>query len=329
MTVEIVAELSGSHGGSLDNALALVDVAFAVGATMVKTQCFDPEMMTIDHDGPGFIIRGGLWDGRKLIDLYRETATPWEWQEAISTRAKMHGMKFMSSVFCKGSTDYIASLSPDAIKISTFEFVDTPLIEHAASKGFPMVLSCGMASNYEAELVVDALAKAKDVTFLACPAGYPAPITGGQFDLPQPITDILSDKTRWGLSDHSRSKLLAAAAVAKGATMIERHLKLPGVKTPDDAFSFAPDEFAQMVASVREIEPAVGPREARSEPQRDIRRSLYAVEDIKKGDVITERNVRSIRPGHGLPPRDLPRLLGCLAKHDIARGTPLKKGDVA
>lgn len=320
MTVEIIAEMSGNHGGSLQNALDLVDYAAAAGATAVKTQCFDPETMTLDHDGPGFIIRGGLWDGRYLIDLYRETATPWDWHGLIAERARAKGMEFVASVFCRRSVDHIAALSPRALKIATLEIVDTPLLAYAAKTGLPMIMSCGMTTTKELDAALDAV-YGSEVTLLACPPGYPAPIAGGQFDLP-----VRWD--RWGLSDHSRSIVLAAIAVARGAVMIERHIKLPGLVTADDAFSFIPSDFADMVAGVREAEHAIAPAERRQEPQRGLRRSVYAIRDIAEGEVLTEDDIRSIRPGYGLPPSQIGLLLGRKAAHAIAYGHPMSLGDV-
>lgn len=321
--VEVIAEVSGSHGGHLDNALTLVDHAADAGATILKTQCFDPETLTLDSDGPGFIQRGGLWDGRKLIDLYRETATPWDWHATIAKHAQDRGMGFMASVFCKRSVDFIAALKPFALKIATLELVDTPLIEYAASTGLPLVMSCGMASPRELNDAIEAARAAPEVVLLACPPGYPAPVKGGQFRLP------IAWEGPWGLSDHSRSMFLAPVAVARGASMIERHIKLVNVKTPDDAFAFIPEQFKAMVIGIRDAETAIQPEERRSEPHRDIRRSIYAVADIKAGDTFTEDNIRSIRPGHGLPPRMMPSVLGCHARHDMKPGTPLHMDDIA
>jgi pseudaminic acid synthase len=261
-----------------------------------------------------------------LIDLYRETHTPWDWHERLADKARSEGIGFGSSVFDEKSADHIAALNPSFMKIASFEINDTPLIAYAAGKRFPMVLSCGMASTREARSAAETvMAGTQDFvpTILACPPGYPSPISGGQFDLPLPWAGP------WGLSDHSTSKLLPALAVAKGAMMIEKHIKPFHVATSDAAFSFDPQEFSLMVANIRAAETAMAPLQRREEPQRDLRRSIYVVADISEGEKFSRENVRSIRPGHGLAPSAMGRVLRSSAKTDLKRGHPLSMADLA
>lgn len=324
----IIAELSGNHGGTLARALMLVDAAADSGATAVKTQAFFPETLTLDCHAPGFVIEDGIWKGRSLFDLYRETQTPPEWHEKIRDRARERGLKFMASVFCRRSADLIAGLEPDAIKIASLEIVDTPLIGHAAMKRLPMIMSCGMASVEEITNALIVAQNAPERALLYCPPGYPASVNN--VHLQQISAYARTFGTAVGLSDHTLSTFLPAVAIGAGATVIEKHLTLSRTDGgPDAEFSLEPDEFATMSQNCREAwqlrrRPSPSP-----EPHRHLRRSLYVVKDIALGEEITEENVRSIRPGHGLEPKFLPDVLGRKAAVDLAYGTPLAWEHVA
>jgi len=302
MSVEIIAELSGNHQKYFDTARRLVEGAYHAGADSIKTQCFNPETLTIDHDGPHFIIESGIWKGRSLIDLYRETSMPWDWQAALFDQAQSLGMGAIASVFCKESCDYIAALNPTAIKIASLEITDTPLIEYVANKGFPMIISCGMSSSREINAARIAAESAPSLTLLHCPPGYPSqPESANLFNI-----DLMEKRfgVSCGLSDHTLSTTLPAVAVGMGARMIEKHIILSRDKGgPDALFSLEPDEFEVMVKACREASLAVE-QTVEEVPSSffNLRRSLYAVEDIGEGEERTEQNTRSIRPGGGLEP---------------------------
>ncbi len=308
----LIAEIGGNHHGSLETARHLVDAAHEAGADAIKTQCFDPETLTIDSDRPEFMVE---WNGekRKLIDLYRETAMPWDWHRKLFYQARSLGMQAFASVFCERSVDHIASLNPCALKIASLEIVDLPLIEYAASKGFPMILSCGMASKEEIHAAGEAAEEAEWVYTLRCPPGYPSSPYLPEFFRPDE-----------GLSDHTLSMSLPACSVILGARIIEKHLTLSRADGgADAAFSLEPHEFSTMVAACREAKAAMTVPSSQAEPHRGLRRSLYAVQDIEAGEPFTKDNVRSIRPGNGLSPDWLPRLLGRESIESYKRGDPI------
>jgi pseudaminic acid synthase len=323
MSVEILAEISGNAFGNFEVARSLVKAAHEAGADAIKTQCFNPETLTIDYDGPNFVIESGVWKGRRLIDLYRETTLPWDWQAVLFDQAQSLGMGAVASVFCKASCDYIANLNPTALKIASLEITDTPLIEYAASKGFPLIISCGMASIQEINAARIAADEASGLTLLHCPPGYPASILDAN------LLNIEEMSHRFGvpcgLSDHTLSTSLPAIAVGMGATMIEKHIILSRDKGGADAsFSLEPDEFEIMADACREAAMAIKLHLPDIPPiASTLRRSVYVVEDIEKGDEFTEQNIRSIRPGGGLDPWEYPFVLGKVATEKLSRGTPL------
>ncbi len=321
----LVAELSGNHKGELARALALVDAAAAAGADAVKLQTYTADTITIDHDGPGFLIEDGPWAGRCLHELYGEAHTPWDWHPALFARAAGHGLACFSSPFDETAVAYLEGLGSPAFKIASFEAVDLPLIRRAAASGRPLVISTGLAAGTE---IAEALAAAAPapVILLHCVSAYPAPASEMR------LASIPALAARFGvpvgLSDHSLGIAAAVAAVALGACFVEKHLTLARADGgPDAGFSLEPAEFAAMAAACREAHAAIGePGEARPPSEganRQFRRSLYAVADIAAGELLTPANVRSIRPGFGLPPRHLPEILGRRAAVAIARGTPL------
>ncbi|HVR30116.1 MAG TPA: pseudaminic acid synthase [Thermoanaerobaculia bacterium] len=325
----LVAELSGNHGGDLGRALALVEAAAASGADAIKLQTYTADTITLDSDRPPFRIGGGtLWDGRLLHDLYREAQTPWNWQPRLKEAAEDLGLACFSSPFDATAIDFLEAMEVPAYKIASFELIDLPLIERVASTGKPLILSTGMATESEIEEAMTAAraAGAGGVVLLQCTSAYPAPVEEANLrSIP-----LLAERfgVAAGLSDHTLGIAVPVAAVALGACLIEKHLTLsrdePG---PDSAFSLEPREFAAMVEAVQTAERALGAARlaptAHEDRSKIFRRSLFVVADVRRGERFTERNVRSIRPGHGLPPKHLRSVMGRHAARDIERGTPL------
>ena len=324
----IIAELSGNHNGELDRALALVDAAADAGADAVKLQTYTADTITIDVDRPEFRIQGGLWDGRSLYELYREASTPWEWHEALFARAKARGLQAFSSPFDPTAVAFLEKLGAPAYKVASFEIVDTPLIRLVGAQRKPVIISTGVASLGEIE---DALRAAREggasgVALLHCISAYPAAVEDMRLGTIATLAAAFGVPV--GLSDHSPGSTVAVAAVALGACIIEKHLTLARADGgPDAAFSLEPDEFRTLVQDCRTAHLALGaPRHDRAGIGGEnalFRRSLYVVADIAAGDVLSDLNVRSIRPGLGLPPRHLPEVLGRTATRALRRGEPL------
>ena len=324
----IIAEMSGNHNGELKRALDLISAAKEAGADAVKLQTYTADTITIDHDGPGFVIKGGLWDGRTLHDLYQEAHTPWEWHPDLFAHARSIGISIFSSPFDPTATAYLQTLDAPAYKVASFEIVDIPLIEQIASIGKPMIISTGIASLADIEDAVTAAhgKGLRDIALLHCVSGYPTPASEANL---RTIADISSRfGLVTGLSDHTLGTSVAVAAIGLGASIIEKHFTLRRADGgPDSAFSLEPNELAQLVRDCRTAWEALG--EANYELKESekgnsmYRRSLYAVRDIAAGEELTDLNVRSIRPGYGLPPKDLPKVLGKHAACAIPRGTAL------
>jgi len=311
----IVAELSANHGHKLEVALESVRAAKEAGADAVKIQTYTADTITLNCDAEDFRVKGTLWDGRTLYDLYQEAYTPWEWHQAIFDEAKKCGLICFSTPFDKTAVDFLEDLGNPIMKIASFEITDVPLIEYAAKKGRPMVISTGIAMPEDIELAVKTCKDAgnNDITLLKCTSSYPAPIEAAN------LMTMVDMKQRYGvkvgLSDHTMGHDVAVAAVALGATMVEKHFIMNrSIGGPDAAFSMEKDEFAAMVKSIRNVEKALGEVVYPTDPSkikgREFSRSLYVAEDVKAGDVVTEQNVRSVRPGYGLHPRYLPEVLG-------------------
>ena len=324
-TPYVIAELSGNHNGSLARALELIDACARAGADAVKLQTYTADTITLDHDGPEFVISGGLWDGRKLYDLYQEAHTPWDWHEVLFERARSHGLHCFSSPFDPTAVDFLEGLGAPAYKIASFEIVDLPLIQKAASTGKPMIISTGMANADEiAEAVATARqAGAGGIALLHCVSGYPTPAE--EANLARIAHLAAQHQCVVGLSDHTLGTAVPVAAVALGAALIEKHVTIARADGgPDAAFSLEPDELAALVSGARTAWVARGSADcelAGSEAGNVMfRRSLYAVQDIAKGETFNAHNVRSIRPGNGpLPPKLLPEILGQRAVRDIKR----------
>lgn len=325
----LVAELSANHLRSLSRAKELVRAAKEAGASAVKTQCFTPDTISFDSRKGAFLIRGDSpWAGRTLYELYQEAFMPWEWHAELKALAGSLGLPYFASPFDASAVDFLDKLGVPAFKIASFELVDIPLIEEAARRGKPLIVSTGMGSVAEtAEAVAAARgAGCAELALLKCVSGYPSKPEEANL---RTIADMASRfGVAAGLSDHSLDLKLPSLAVAAGATIVEKHLTLKRSDGgPDAGFSLEPAEFAEMAALVREAERALGSVSyeiaASEKANRLFRRSLYAVEDLEKGEAFTRRNVRSIRPGDGLHPRHFAKLMELKAKTRIAAGTPL------
>ena len=330
--VYVIAEMSANHGGSLDNALEIVRQVAKTGADCLKIQTYTADSLTIDCDNEYFKIEGGLWDGYKLYDLYQDAGTPYDWQSKIKEECERLGLDFLSTPFDNDAVDFLEDMGVEAYKIASFELVDIPLIEYTASKGKPMIMSCGMASVEEIE---DAIAACKKVgndkiVLLKCCSEYPA-----NWD-DMHLGNIPDMKERFnlpiGLSDHSKGSIGAVVGVSLGACVIEKHVKLDGVESADSAFSMTIDEFASMVNDIKAAKSiSAGPDYKLTEKEKDstkFRRSIFAIKDIEAGQAFTKENIGVIRPGYGIAPKYYNELLGKPASRSIKRGQPLIMDDI-
>ena len=325
----IVAELSCNHRGKFEKAVQLIRAAKSAGADAVKLQTYTPDTITLASTHPSFrIAEDNTWAGRTLYDLYQEAFTPWDWQPKLKQIAQEQGLDLFSSPFDETAVEFLEKMGAPAYKVASFEIVDIPLIQRIARTGKPMILSTGLADFQEITEAVQAAqaAGALQIAILKCTSGYPAsPAEMNLAAIPHLMQTL---HLPVGLSDHTLGTEVAQAAVALGACIVEKHLILSRSDGgPDAGFSLEPDEFQHMVRGIRIVEQAIGnPTPEISEEElknRCFRRSLFAVQDIRSGETFTPQNVRSIRPGHGLAPKYLPKVLGTKAAHDIARGTPL------
>jgi pseudaminic acid synthase len=331
----IIAELSANHNQDFDQAVRIIRAAKECGADAVKLQTYTADTITLRSDKDCFRITGGtLWDGRNLHDLYQEAFTPWEWQPKLKKIADELGMHLFSSAFDDSAVDFLEQMNVPAHKVASFELVDIGLIRKMAGTGKPLIMSTGMASEEEISEALEAArgAGATEIALLKCTSAYPAPAEEANLRTIPELSRRFGCPA--GLSDHTMGIAVPVAAVALGACIVEKHLCLRRADGgPDGAFSLEPEEFKAMVAAVRTAEKALGavqfasgPREANS---LKFRRSLFVVEDVRSGELFTERNVRSIRPGDGLHPRHFNEVLGKRAACDVERGTPLSWGLLA
>lgn len=324
----VIAELSANHNGSLEAAMRLIDAAKAAGADAVKLQTYTPDTITIDCDNDEFIIKGGLWDGRRLYDLYREAHTPWEWHPQLFARARSVGITLFSTPFDPTAVDLLEDLGAPAYKIASFEAVDLPLIRYVASTRKPMIISTGMADADEIAEAIEAAREGgcSELAILHCVSGYPA--LPGEYNL-RLIPDMIARfGVVTGLSDHTMDNATAITSVALGASIIEKHFTLDRRGGgPDDSFSLEPPELQALCAAARTAWEALGKVDYGRQPSEKInaqfRRSLYFVEDVAAGDTLTDRHVRSVRPGFGLPPKRLPDVVGRKVHQNVRRGQPV------
>ncbi len=326
--VYIIAEMSANHAGSIARAKEIIHAAKEAGADCVKIQTYTPDTLTIDCDNEYFHIRNGIWEGENLYQLYGKAFTPWEWQPELKTEAEKIGIDFFSTPFDRSSVDFLEEIGVEFYKIASFELVDIPLIEYVASKGKPILLSTGMGSLGEIEDAVNAIRRKNNEQFvlLRCASAYPAITDEMNLATMVNMKEIFGVPV--GLSDHSMGSVGAVTAVALGASVIEKHFCLDRmIDNPDASFSMNPDEFKRMVLDIRQAERAIGRVKygisSQEADSRIFRKSVFCVRDIGKGEILTEENVKIIRPGYGLQPKFYQDILGRIASRDIKKGTPL------
>ena len=321
----IVAEMSANHNHHLDIAIDTIKAAKKAGADAIKIQTYTADTLTLDCRKPDFVLGKGLWEGETFYTLYQKAYTPWEWHEEIFRVAKEEGLVCFSTPFDKTAVDFLEGLDNPIYKIASFEITDVPLIKYIAQKHKPIILSTGIAMEEDIRLALDTIYAEgnQDVTLLKCTSAYPAPIENAN------LLTIPDMKTRFGvrvgLSDHTEGSIVPIAAVALGAEVVEKHFIIDrSIGGPDSAFSMEAKEFKQMVDNIRNVEKALGevsyPTDAKTIIGRGGCRSLYVAEDMKAGDVITEQNVRSVRPGYGLHPKYLPELIGKKVNRNLEKG---------
>ncbi|MFW8600407.1 pseudaminic acid synthase [Desulfobacterota bacterium M19] len=332
--VYIVAEMSANHNQDYDTAVKIIQAAREAGADAIKLQTYTPDTMTLDCDNDYFRIKGTIWDGKTLYQLYQEAYTPWEWHPRLQKTANDLGLDFFSTPFDSSAVDFLEEMNVPVYKVASFELVDLPLLKKIGATGKPVIMSTGMASLAEIDEAVTTLRKAgsNEIALLKCTSAYPArPSTMNLKTIPH-LAATFAVAT--GLSDHTTSTAAPIAAVVLEACIIEKHLTLDR-KTggTDSKFSLEPHEFKTMIRAIRDVEQAVGDisytRPQQEDANRIFRRSLFATENIDKGEIFTSNNTRSIRPGHGLAPRYLDIVLGKRAIRKIKKGTPLSWNQIA
>lgn len=323
--VFIIAELSANHNGSIETALKTIKAAKRAGADCIKLQTYTPDTMTINSKKEDFIIKGTIWEGKNLYNLYEEAHTPWEWHKKLFDAAAEEGLICFSSPFDKTAVDFLEELEVPAYKIASFEITDIPLIQYVASKGKPIIISTGIANTEDINLALEACRNEgnNDIALLKCTSAYPAPIEEANMVMVKDLAkrfNVIS-----GLSDHTMGSTVPVVATAMGAKIIEKHFILDkSIGGPDASFSMDESEFSEMVNRVRDAEKAIGNIDyelsAKQKKGRDFSRSLYIVNDIKKGERFSENNLRSIRPGHGMHPKFLKNYIGKIAERDFEKG---------
>jgi pseudaminic acid synthase len=324
----IIAELSANHNGNLSRALEIVDAASAAGADALKLQTYRPDTITVDVDSDDFKIEGGLWDGRTLFELYQEAHMPWDWHAPLFERARQKEITIFSSPFDSSAVDLLEDLNAPAYKIASFEAIDLPLIKYTASTGKPMIISTGMADCLEIAEAIEAAMSGgcKELAILHCVSGYPAPAE--DYNL-HTISDMVKRfGLITGLSDHTLDNTTSIASIALGASIIEKHFTLDrDGGGPDDSFSLNPKEFSELCIGVRNAWNSMGTvnygKKSSEKSNAIFRRSLYFVEDMNAGELITKEKIRSIRPGFGLPPKYLDQCLNKRVNKAVKKGTAL------
>ncbi len=324
----VIAELSANHNGRLENALKIIEVAKEAGADAVKLQTYRADTITLDSDEEAFKIRGGLWDGKSLFQLYKEAQMPWEWHDVLFEHARKVGITIFSSPFDHSAVDLLAGLNAPAYKIASFEAVDIPLIRYAAKQGKPLIISTGMADSSEIEEALGAArgAGAQEIVLLHCVSGYPAPAE--DYNL-RTITDMAS---RYGvivgLSDHTLDIATAIASVALGASVIEKHVTLDrNGGGADDSFSLEPHELKQLCDGCKTAWSALGSVDYERKPSEKgnvkFRRSLYFVRPLEQGQIVTKDDIRSVRPGFGAAPKYYDHVVGKRVSRNVTQNTPV------
>jgi pseudaminic acid synthase len=331
--VFIIAELSANHNGSLETALETIKAAKRAGADCVKLQTYTAETITIDSDNEDFRIKGTIWENKKLFDLYKEAYTPWEWHQQLFDAARNEGLVCFSSPFDSTAVDFLETLNTPAYKIASFEITDIPLIEYVASKGKPVIISTGIAGIDDIELALNACKRMgnNQIALLKCTSSYPAPMNEANLVMVKDLADRFNVIS--GLSDHTLGTTAPVIATIFGAKIIEKHFILDrSIGGPDASFSLNETEFTAMVKAVREAEEGIGTVDytltKKQISGREFSRSLYVVENVKEGDLISKENVRSIRPGFGLHPKYFNQIIGMRVNRDITRGTRLDLEDL-
>lgn len=331
--VFIIAELSANHNGSLETALDTIRAAKRAGADCIKIQTYTPDTITIDSKKEDFIIKGTIWEGKNLYQLYQEAYTPWEWHEEIFRVAKEEGLICFSSPFDRTAVDFLENLDVPAYKIASFEITDIPLIEYVASKGKPIILSTGIAELIDIELALDACKRMgnSEIALLKCTSSYPAPIDEANMIMIKDFAERFGVIS--GLSDHTIGSLVPTVATCFGAKIIEKHFILDrAIGGPDASFSMNELEFTAMVKSIREAESAIGRVDysltKKQKKGKDFSRSLYVVNDIKCGDIISEHDIRSIRPGFSLHPRYYQSIIGKRVMRDLFVGDRISLNEI-
>lgn len=326
----IIAEMSANHNGKIENAFKIIEMAKRSGANAVKIQTYRPDTITIKSDKNDFKINDGLWKGRTLYDLYDWAHTPWEWHERLFEFAKKIGITIFSSPFDKTAVDLLEELNVPAYKIASFEIVDLPLIKYVASKNKPIIISTGMANKTEIQDAVNICLESglEKIALLHCVSGYPAPPS--DYNL-KTISDMIKRfNLVTGISDHTLTNTTSIASISLGVSLIEKHFTLDRNNGgPDDSFSLEPNELNELCESSYTAWSSLGKidynRKSSEKTNLKFRRSLYFVENIYKGEKITEKNVRSIRPGYGLSPKFYKSIIGKTVNRDIEAGTPVKE----
>ncbi|MCG3259675.1 MAG: pseudaminic acid synthase [Candidatus Heimdallarchaeota archaeon] len=327
--VFIVAELSANHLQDYDLAVKIVKAAKEAGADAIKLQTYTPDTITLDCDNEYFKLKQGtIWDGKTFYELYQEAYTPWDWQPKLQELANELGLIFFSSPFDQSAVDFLEKLNVPAFKVASFEITDIPLIEYVASKSKPVIISTGIATEEDIQEAIKACERAgnKDIILLKCSSSYPSPLEDINLRNITYLSETFGKLV--GLSDHTLGISVPVASVALGACLIEKHLTLDRNQGgPDSAFSLEPTEFEEMVKSIREVEKSLGKEEytvtTKMEKNKELSRSLFISKDIEKGEILSEENVRSVRPGYGLHPKELKNVLGKKTKDNIKKGTPL------
>lgn len=321
----VICELSANHNGKIDKALEMITVAASTGCDAIKLQTYTADTMTIDHNGTDFLINGGLWDGYKLYDLYSEAQTPFEWHKELFSHARSLGIEIFSTPFDESAADLLEGLDCSAYKIASFELTDLPLIRYVAKKGRPLIISTGLASLNEIEAAVNAVYSQgnEQLILLHCISSYPAPVEQSNIRTVRHLSE--SFEVVVGLSDHTLTNAASVASIALGGSVIEKHFTLRRSDGgPDSEFSLEPQEFKRLTRECKDAWNSLGKisysLKESEKPNLKFRRSIYFIRDMKEGSIVSEEDIRIIRPGYGLPPDEKEKIIGRRLKTKVTRG---------